>query len=233
MLGHGPEGLEELCEVCHLMCQRGLTFSVDGNASLRLDDRVYITPTGSALGLLRTEEMVQTTLDGQVIGPGQPSKELGMHLAMYRARPDARAVLHPHPPATVAYSARYPVPRADSVPATNSGFYAHAGQIPLLPYLRSGSHELHDAVAYLAADFHVILLGNHGLMVAAPTLFETLNIVEEVEQDCQIALLAGQGARWLTPAQCREIDALRGRTWPGPTKYADWFARLAQQMDRA
>jgi L-fuculose-phosphate aldolase len=226
MLGQQPEGLEELCEVCHLMYQSGLIYSAGGNASIRMGDEVYITPTGGALGQITPDQLVKVTLDGKVVGPGKPSKELGMHLAMYNRRADAFGVVHPHPPNTIAFSARYPTPRLNAIPPMNAGFYIRGGQVPLIPYFHSGSHELHDAVAHLAADFYVVLLGNHGLIASGPTLLDALNVVEEIEQNCHIALLAGEGARTLTPTQCAEIDAKRGRVWPSPDKYDGWLASL-------
>lgn len=226
MLGHPPEGPEALCQACHLMYSRGLIYSAGGNASVLIGDEVLITPTGGALGHMRPEDLVRVTLDGEVIGQGRPSKELGMHLAMYQKRAEARGVIHPHPSAAVAYSACHPTPRLNAIPPTNAGFYVRAGQVPLLPYLHSGSRELHEAVRHLAADFSVILLGNHGLIASGPTLLDAINAAEEVEQNCHILLLAGEGARTLTEGQRAHIDQARGRTWPDPADYADWFETL-------
>ncbi|HBY94728.1 MAG TPA: class II aldolase family protein [Chloroflexi bacterium] len=233
MLGEQPEGPEELCEACHLMYQTGLIYSAGGNASVRVGDDVYITPTGGSLGQMRPEDLVQVRLNGEVIGRGRPSKELGMHLAMYRARPDAQAVVHPHPPHAVAFSVRYPTPRLDAIPPSNAGFYVRAGQVPLLPYFHSGSHDLHEAVTRLASDFNVILLGNHGLIAAGPTLLDAINIVEEIEQNCHILLLAGDGAHVMTAQQRAEVDQARHRTWPDPAKYAGFFDALQGRVTTA
>ena len=221
------DGPEELCEACRLMYQTGLTHAAGGNASVRIEEEVYITPTGVALGRMRPEDLVKVRLDGQVVDGGNPSKELDLHLAMYRARPEARAVLHPHPPHAIAFSARYPAPRLDAIPATNAGFYIRAGQVPQLPYLRSGSEALRTAVERLARDFAVVLLGNHGLICAARTLLDALNVCEEIEQNCRITLLAGEGARFLSNAEREEMDRARGRTWPDAAGYEAFFAALA------
>jgi ribulose-5-phosphate 4-epimerase/fuculose-1-phosphate aldolase len=176
---------------------------------------------------MRPEDLVLVRIDGTVIEGCQPSKELDLHLAMYRARPTAHAVLHPHPPHTIAFSARYPAARLDAIPATNAGFYVRAGQVPQLPYLRSGSRELRDAVARLAQDFYVILLGNHGLICAGTTLLDAINVCEEIDQNCRIVLLAGEGARMLSAAERTEIDRGRGRRWPHPALYEAFFNSLA------
>lgn len=231
MLGHQPEGPEELCDACHLLYESGLIFSAGGNVSVRVDDHVYITPTGGALGQMQPEDLVKVRLDdGAVLGDGRPSKELGMHLAMYRARPAARGVVHPHPPSAIAWSARHPAPRLNAIPPTNAGFYIRAGQVPMLPYFHSGSRELHESVAHLSADFHVVLLGNHGLIAAGPTLLDAINVVEEVEQNCKILLLAGDGAQMLTEGQCAQVDMKVERSWPDPATYDAWFESLHEKV---
>jgi ribulose-5-phosphate 4-epimerase/fuculose-1-phosphate aldolase len=233
LLGDQTEGPDELCEACHLLYSSGLAHAAGGNASVRVREEIYITPTGVALGQLRPEDLVRLRLDGTIMEGGQPSKEVDLHLAMYHARAEARAILHPHPPHAIAFSARHPGARLDAIPATNAGFYVRAGQIPQLPYLRSGSRELRDAVARLAEDFYVILLGNHGLICAGTTLLDALNVCEEIEQNCRIILLAGEGARMLSAAECAEIDQGRGRTWPDPACYAEFFTSLAAGSDTA
>ncbi len=229
MLEPQLEGPEELCDACHTLYRQGLIYSAGGNVSVRAGDEVYITPTGGALGQMKPENLVRVQLDGNVIGPGRPSKELGMHLAMYQAQPEARAVIHPHPPHAVAYSARYPTPGLNVILPTNAGFYIRAGQVPMLPYFHSGSPELHEAVDHLAREFAVVLLGNHGVIAAGPTLLHAINIVEELEQNCQVLLLAGEGARGLTAGQCADIDRKLGRAWPSPVEYQDWFTMLQNE----
>jgi ribulose-5-phosphate 4-epimerase/fuculose-1-phosphate aldolase len=230
MLGQQPEGPDDLCAACHLLTQSGLIFSAGGNASVRVDNLVYITPTGGVLGQMRPDDLVTVDLAGHVIGGGKPSKELGMHLTLYRARPAARGVVHPHPAAAIAFSMRQPTPNLDALPASNAGFYIRAGQVPLLPYFHSGSHELHEAVTRLADDFAVVLLGNHGVIAAGTTLLDAINSVEEVEQNCRALLLAGEGARVLTAQQRADVDRKLGRTWPDPAAYAAWFAALQRDV---
>ena len=227
MLGHPPEEIEDLCEACRILYQKGLICSSGGNVSLRVGDDIYITPTGGTLWRLQPDEMVKVRLvDGQVVSPGRPSKELGFHLGMFRSHPDVAAVVHVHPTMTIAFSARYPTPGLDAIPATNAGFYVRAGKIPLVPYFPSGSSDLHRAVNTLANDYTTIVLGNHGVIVARATLLEAVNATEEIEQNSQIFLLAGPDAQYLTPVQCAAIDRALKRSWPDSGKYGDWLAAL-------
>lgn len=227
MPANSTEGVEELCEYCHLLYQKNLICSAGGNVSLRVGDNVLITPTGGTLGQLQPSDIVTTRLDtGEVIGEGRPSKELGFHLGMFRAHPELMGVVHVHPTASVAFSARYPTPKLNAVPATNAGFYVRSGQIPMLPYFPSGSKALHDAVNHLVGDFTTILLGLHGSIVGRKTLLEAFNATEEIEQNCEIYLLAGEGAQFLTVEQRAGVDKALNRVWPDPEKYLAFFRQF-------
>src|SRR3712207_4830301 len=165
-----PERREDLCDACHLMYERGLAHAAGGNASIRIDDEILITPTGIGLDRVQPDDLVHVGIGGQVLSSRQPSKELDLHLELYRTRTAAHAVLHPHPPHAIAWTARYPEPRLDAIPATNAGFYIRAGQIPQLPYLRSGSHQLRarseEHTSELQSRQYLVcrlLLGNKGI----------------------------------------------------------------------
>lgn len=231
MIENSPGNLEDLCETCRLLYDKGLICSSGGNVSIRIGGDIYITPTGGTLWRLRPEDMVRVrTSDGQVLGTGQPSKETGFHLAMYRSHPDCNAVVHVHPTMTIAFSARYPVPGPDAIPPTNAGFYVRAGKIPLLPYFPSGSQELHRVVTGLAEDYTTIVLGNHGVIVARANLLEALNATEEIEQNSEIYLLVGRDGHYLTPAQCAAIDEKLGRSWLGADKHTKTFEYLRSMV---
>ena len=136
-----------------------------------------------------------------------PSKEMDMHLAMYRARKNARAVIHVHPTYSIAFSTLISRESNDVVPPYTMAFYVRAGRVPMIPYHPSGSHSLHEAVEALAPVHHAILLRQHGLIVAGADMSTAIGVVEEVEQCCQIAVVTALKGAPLTEAQLRAIDA--------------------------
>jgi ribulose-5-phosphate 4-epimerase/fuculose-1-phosphate aldolase len=136
-----------------------------------------------------------------------------MHLAMYRARKNARAVIHVHPTYAIAFSTLVARESNDVVPPYTMAFYVRAGRVPMIPYHPSGSHSLHEAVQALAPAHHAILLRQHGLIVAGADMATAIGVVEEVEQCCQIAVVTALKGEPLTEAQLRAIDALLGRSW--------------------
>lgn len=225
MLGDKTETIDDLLEICQLLYNRRLICSSGGNISLRIDDTLYITPTGGTLWHLKQNDLVRVNFDtGNVIGSGKPSKELGFHLGLLHANLNNKAVIHVHPTMTIAFSCLYTKPGLNIVPSTNAGFYIRAGQIPMLPYSPSGSHDLHSGVNDLAKDFNTILLANHGIVVSRPTLLEAFNVTEEIEQNFHIYNLVGKQGRCLTDIEKSEIDTKIGRSWPKFEKYSELFS---------
>jgi len=202
----------DLLHYTRILYDRGLICATGGNTSVRVGDTVWVTKTGAVLGELEVEDLVPVGLDGAVLGEGRPSKELGMHLALYGARPGVRAVMHVHPLRCIAYSALHE-PGEDSMPPFTAAFYMRAGRVPMVPYFPSGSHALHEAVAALASRFHAILLKNHGVIVGAIDPASALGIVEEMEQNAHLGLILGEAGSRLTPEQCAGIDQTMGRAW--------------------
>ncbi|HEX9439758.1 MAG TPA: class II aldolase/adducin family protein, partial [Roseiflexaceae bacterium] len=94
----------EIVKIGRMLYDRGLIVAGDGNISARMSDELVITtPAGACKGMLEPEDMVVVDLEGRVRGGvRKPSSELQMHLAVYQNRPDARAVVHAHPPTAVA-----------------------------------------------------------------------------------------------------------------------------------
>jgi ribulose-5-phosphate 4-epimerase/fuculose-1-phosphate aldolase len=204
--------IEHLLHYSRLLYTRGLICATGGNTSIRVGDTVWITRTGAVLGELREDDLVPVGLDGIVPRDRHPSKELGMHLAMYRGRPEAKAVVHVHPTQCIAYSARQD-PSEDSMVPYTAAFYMRAGRVPMIGYRPSGSRDLHAAVAALAPRYHAILLQNHGIIVGAPDTGAALGIVEEMEQNAQLGLILGRDGSYLTTDQCAAIDRSLGRSW--------------------
>lgn len=208
-----PKKAEELITYSTILYERKLLHATGGNTSVRDGDTVLISQTGAELGHLTREEVVRVDLDGTVLEGEAPSKEMGMHLAMYRARPDAGAVIHAHPTFAITHSAMLTEESENCIPPYTAAFYVRAGRVPLVPYHGSGAHSLHQAVEALAPNFHALLLRQHGMLVAGADMAETLGMVEEIEQCCQVSVASGMKAACLSDAQLEEIDQALGRTW--------------------
>lgn len=207
------KSVSELIKYSRALYDRKLVHASGGNTSVRVGDAIWITQTGAVLGELTQAELSIVNLDGVLLAGGQPSKELGMHLAMYRSRPTVKAVIHVHPTYAIAYSTLIEKANLDSIPCYTAAFYMRAGRVPMTDYYHSGSEGLHHAVAELAPNFHAILLRQHGVIVAAADMCQAIGILEEIEQCCQIALATGGKGMPLTQDQKYGIDKKMGRKW--------------------
>ena len=192
---------QELVEACRAVAAAGLSPGSSGNASVLVGDRILITPTGSSLRRVTADDLCTLTRDGEHVGGPAPTKEWSLHVAAYRARPDAGAIIHLHSRAATAVSCLTSDPGADPLPPYTPYRIRTLGRVALVGYAAPGSDALARAVAEAAADAHVMLLANHGSVVCAPDLVRAVDLCEELEAAAELALtLHGRDARLLDPA---------------------------------
>ncbi|WP_193386215.1 class II aldolase/adducin family protein, partial [Yersinia pestis] len=90
---------DDLVNYARSLFQRGLSSGGAGNISVKLPDGSFlVTPTNSCLGELDSQTLSKLDAEGNHISGDKPSKEVPMHLAMYRARSTCGAVVHLHSP---------------------------------------------------------------------------------------------------------------------------------------
>ena len=95
----------EIAETIERIYTYRMTTTSGGNLSIRDENGdVWITPARVDKGELRPGDMCCVKADGSVSGPNRPSSEYPFHAAVYRVRPDVRAIVHAHPVALVAFS---------------------------------------------------------------------------------------------------------------------------------
>jgi len=172
---------------------RGLTHGRTGNVSARVGDQVVVTPTGASLSTVTESELAVIGLDGTV-REGKPSKETGLHLAVYRSRPTARAVVHTHSLYSAAVSCIPTVDEDDALPPLTAYYRMRVGRLPVVPFAPPGDRQLAVHAGRAARDAHCMLLRNHGAVVAGDDLDHALDVLEELEHVAQLYLLLGERA---------------------------------------
>lgn len=170
-----------------LLHANGYVAATDGNLSVRLDEtRLLVTPTCISKGRMNASDMVIVDMDGKrLAGKRRVSSEIGMHLLIYRLRPDVNGIVHAHPPTATGFAA--------------SGFDLNRplvcevvvglGSIPLARYGTPGTPELTDALAPLIPAHDAILMANHGVVTFGSSLESAYMKMETVEHFAQIALV--------------------------------------------
>ena len=188
------------------MFERGLTFGSSGNISARLDDGWLMTPTNVALDRLDPGRLSRLDAEGRLISGDAPTKESFLHIAMYRERAAARAVVHLHSTYSVAVSCLADVDAEDVLPPVTAYYVMRVGALPLIPYHPPGDLDLAEAVRKLAGRHHAVLLANHGPVVAGDSLEAAVSAIEELEETAKLFLLLRQEkTRFLTLEQAAEV----------------------------
>ncbi len=186
---------------------RSLTFGSSGNISVRLDDGWLMTPTGSRLDDLDPARLSRLDAEGRHTAGDKPTKESFLHLAMYRERADAGAVVHLHSTHSVAVSCLADLDPDDVLPPITAYYIMRVGRLGLIPYYPPGDTGLADAVRGKAAAHHALLLANHGPVVSGRSLGAAADAIEELEETAKLFLLLRHqdGMRPLTGDQVAEL----------------------------
>src|SRR6266536_4422232 len=165
----------------------GFIAATDGNISVRLDDeRVLVTPTGMSKGMMKTSDLVIVDMNGHKLkGRREVTSEIGMHLLIYRMRPDVHAVVHAHPRTATGFAAAGIALNQPLVCEVVIGL----GSIPLAKYGTPGTPELTDALEPLVPQYDAILMSNHGVVAYGSDLNHAYMKMETVEHFAQIALV--------------------------------------------
>jgi ribulose-5-phosphate 4-epimerase/fuculose-1-phosphate aldolase len=207
---HHPQltqAAQEIAAAARSLFDRGYSYGTAGNISVRIGDRVLVTPTGSSFGSLNPEQMALTDMSGQVRGSNRPSKELPFHLAAYAARPDIAAVVHLHSTHAVALSCVRDLDLRNALPPLTPYFVMKCGNLPVVPYHRPGSPALAAEVMRLAPAHDALLMANHGSIVLGKSLYEAASTAEELEEQCKIYFLLQGRGRPLSAADIAELNA--------------------------
>ncbi|HVF88330.1 MAG TPA: aldolase [Pyrinomonadaceae bacterium] len=198
--------LERFCLAAANFYDRGYAFGSTGNLSVRVGDRVWITPTGKSLQGLNQGELACIDMEGATLNESRPSKEFPFHLAAYRNREDVRAIVHLHSTHAAALSCLEALDSEQPLPPLTPYFFMRVAPLVVLPYFRPGSPKLAEAVGEAAPRYNCMLLRNHGLICLGSNLNEAVDRAEELEETARLHfLLRGERVRHLTPDEIEEL----------------------------
>ena len=175
---------EQVLDAAKKMYARGLVEGTAGNVSGRVEDNtVVVTPSSLGYDEMTLADLVQVTLDGEVVaGERSPTSEKNVHLAAYAAYPEVGGVVHCH----AKYASTYAVAH-QAIPGAIDEFIVYiGGDVPCCDYHPSGSAELGPEVASKLADRSAALMANHGLVAIGKSVDDALHSALVVEHNAQI-----------------------------------------------
>lgn len=182
------EARRGIVQVCQRLHAQGLIAGQDGNVSVRIaDDRILVTPAGLSKVDVRTDDIVELSLSGEVLrGRHAPSSEVQVHLAIYNGRPDVGAVVHAHPPTATGFAVAGETFPLNVLPE----LVYTVGPVALVPYARPGTKALADRFTPFLAGCDAWLMANHGAVTAGPSLRIAHQRMECLEHAARILLAA-------------------------------------------
>ena len=161
--------------------EKGLNDNNEGNVSVRngRKEELFITPTANQYDSLTVEQITHVDFEGNLIGKGKlPSTETKLHIAIYKARPKVKCVIHTHSPyATMLSIVRKHVPIIMEEQVVFLG-----GSIDLAPYGEAHTEEVGQVALKALGNKNAALLSNHGVIVCGKSVINTVKYAELVEK---------------------------------------------------
>ncbi len=188
-----------IAEIGRRMAGRWYANAAGGNISLRVGDQMHISPRYADYRWgwqLEPEQIVSGPIAGDsLLEHPSFSREGRAHLAIYRAFPEAQAIIHAHPfhvmPFAAAAKSMEPLIDAATI----------FGTIEPVPYATPNTQELAENVVVglqgkeeLMIEFAApILLPKHGVFVAGKDLYACLEAVVKIDMNAWCIL----AQKWL------------------------------------
>jgi len=184
---HPPD--EFVAEIGRRMAARWSANAAGGNISLRTGDQIYISPRFADYKWgwqLEPEQIVSGPInDDTLLSHPNFSREGKAHLAIYRAFPEAKAIIHAHPFYVMPFCAA-----GKSLPPVLDATAIY-GPVENVPYAPPNSQQLADNIVaglrgkeQLMADFAApVLMPKHGVMIAGKDLYAALETLIKIDMN--------------------------------------------------
>ena len=201
---------DEIIKYGYIIDKKNFSPGTSGNLSIRYQDKIIITASGSSNGSLCYEDLVLIDFSGNVVESldgKKPSSEKMLHVEFYKKRTDINAIIHVHPNFLSSFAAARK-PLEEPVMAENVYYF---GKIPLADYALPSSMELVDNTAKYFDDYNTVLMANHGFIVGDTDISQAYLKLELAESYAQVVLnsyLLG-GPVLLNSKEVAEIEALK------------------------
>lgn len=207
---------EEMLKFGHLCYERHLLVAMDGNLSALLPDgNVLCTKAGCHKGFLTDDDLVVIDRSGRKLrGQGSPTSEMAMHLACYDERPDVRAVIHTHPPISVAFT----IAGVSMARCVLPEVVLTLGTVPTVEYATTGTASLADGIRPYVRHHDAILMDRHGAVCLGKDLLTAFCNLETMEHTALITKTARDlgGIKELPPEEAAKLRSMGLKRYGGP-----------------
>ncbi|WP_148883214.1 aldolase [Thermococcus aciditolerans] len=172
----------QLVKYSRLAHERGLTAAFGGNLSIRRGNLVFIKATGAVMDDMTAEQVAVIDMSGRQVSGVRPSSEYRLHLAVYRTRPDVRAIAHLHPPYSIVASTLVD----GELPIITPEAEIYLRRIPIAPFRPAGTKELAEVTSEALQNSDAAIMAKHGIVTVGKTLREAFYKAELVEESAKL-----------------------------------------------
>lgn len=183
---------EQIIKIARKIYDRKLSSALSGNISCKIKDKIYITTSGSCLGELEQNQVIQIDFKG-IPSPNEneqvlkPSSEWMMHAEIYKKNPKINAIIHAHPPFSTAVASSC---NGEFIPIVAETVVI-LGEVKIADYKIPSSLELAKETANCFDTCNAVFMSNHGSVVIGENLSEAFYRLETLEFYSQIYILTG------------------------------------------
>ncbi len=202
---------QAMIDVGKRLDEKNLLVGTGGNFSVRLSaDEVLITASGFCKSMLKPEHITKVDMHGHIISGLKPARDIRMHLAVYQMKPQARAIVHTHPPVVTGFAiSPY---KWDGVAL--SEVLLDLGSVVVadfaVPTTQQVPQAIEEALRRSESAKAVILTGHGALTYSEKDIWDAcfnMEVLEMVAKSHLVAHLMG-GVRSLSPEQLSQIKQL-------------------------
>ena len=223
---------EQMCDIGRRIWLKGFYAGNEGNHSYRLsEDRILCTPSLISKGNLKPDDMCVVDMTGkQISGKRKRTSEILLHLAIFKERPDVRAVIHSHPPHATAFA----IADIELPTCIHPEAEVFLGAVKTARYVTPGDQRLGDSILPYVKDSNTILLQSHGVVTYGDDLERAYYQLEIVDAYARILILAKQvgSIRPLEPTEMKELLVLKGRFGMTDTRDTEKLSCAADFVQR-
>jgi methylthioribulose-1-phosphate dehydratase len=183
--------IREVTRIAKVCYERGWCFGTAGNFSVRVrNDLIWQSPSSKNKGQLKEENFIPIDISTGKKQEGMlyslPSLEMPVHLCIYKMRPQARVILHCHPPHLVKFSQTHQEHSikfggAEMVKALGAREFSDLIECGVIPNLSSKEMENLTSLEGKIMAVPAIVLRGHGIYAWGHDVEEALGIIEAME----------------------------------------------------
>jgi L-fuculose-phosphate aldolase len=189
---------EQICNIGRLMFQRNLTDIAGGNITIRDGDHVYCSPRYAGnhwhWQLEPEDIVVGPVLTDELFSDPAFTREGLSHIAVYRAFPFVRAIIHAHPRNVLPFVA-FERPLCAVLKATQK-----FGTLKYINHAPNFSQEQADSIIdnllgqeeLMQKSGAAVLMPQHGIFLAGVEILDVLDSLERIDTNAYCLITQGQ-----------------------------------------